>query len=117
MHAAVFSTKQYEREAKRLLTETEISAMETSIAADPEAHPIIIGTGGIRKARWGRQGKGKSSGVRVIYYYWNADNEVYMLYVYAKKEQADLDPASRKAAKSFVEELKHAKEQHNQDRS
>jgi hypothetical protein len=40
-----------------------------------------------------------------------------MLYVYAKKEQADLDPASRKAVKSFVEELKHAKEQHSQDRS
>jgi hypothetical protein len=110
MKAAVFSTKRYEREAKRLLTETEIVAMETSIAADPDAHPVVIGTGGIRKARWSRQGKGKSAGVRVIYYYWNADNEVYMLYVYAKKEQADLDSASRKAAKSFVEELKHAKE-------
>ena len=62
--------------------------MEASIAADPEAHPVIIGIGGIRsKARWGRQGKGKSAGVRVIYYYWNADNEVYMLYVFAKKEQ------------------------------
>ena len=63
MRAAVFATKQYEREAKRPLTEAEIEAMETSIAADPEAHPIVIGTGGVRKARWRRQGKGKSGGV------------------------------------------------------
>lgn len=116
MQAAVFATKPYEREAKLLLTETEITAMEASIAADPESHAVVVGTGGVRKARWGRQGKGKSGGVRVIYYYWTADNEVYMLYLYAKNEQADLDAAGRKAAKKFVEELKHAKEQRGKDR-
>jgi hypothetical protein len=40
-----------------------------------------------------------------------------MLYVYAKSAQADMDAASRKAAKSFVEILKHAKEKHSQDRT
>jgi len=54
--------------------------MEASIAADPEAHPVVPGTGGVRKARWRRQAKGKSGGVRVIYYYWASDNEVYMLW-------------------------------------
>jgi hypothetical protein len=29
------------------------------------------GTGGIRKLRWAAQGRGKSGGVRVIYYYHN----------------------------------------------
>jgi hypothetical protein len=91
MNAAVFATKRYEREARRLLTEAEVVAMESAIAADPEAHPVIAGTGGVRKARWSRQSKGKSGGVRVIYYYWTADNEVYMLYVYSKNEQSDLD--------------------------
>jgi hypothetical protein len=33
-----------------------------------------------------------------------------MLYVYSKNEQADMDAAGRKAAKKFVEELKHGKE-------
>jgi len=108
--AAVFATRQYEREARRLLTELEIAAMDTAIAADPEAHPVVAGTGGVRKARWGRHGRGKSAGVRVIYYYWVSDNEVYMLYVYAKNEQADMDAAGRKAAKKFVEDLKRVKE-------
>ena len=110
MRAAVFATSRYEREAKRLLTGVEIETMEASIAADPEAHPVVPGTGGVRKARWSRQGRGKRGGVRVIYYYWASDNEVYMLYVYAKNEQADMDAAGRKEARRFVEALKHAKE-------
>lgn len=110
MKAAVFATSRYEREAKRLLTGVEIKAMEASIAADPEAHPVVPGTGGVRKARWSRQGRGKRGGVRVIYYYWMSDHEVYMLYLYAKSEQADMDAAGRKEARRFVEALKHGKE-------
>ncbi len=84
--------------------------MEDAIAADPGAAPVIPGTNGLRKARWRRQGKGKSGGVRCIYYYWVSDDEVYLLYVYAKSEQADMDPDGRKAAKSLVEEIKRGKE-------
>ena len=86
MNAVVFATKRYEREAKRLLADVEIETMEASIAADPEAHPVVPGTGGVRKARWSRHGRGKRGGVRVI------------------------DAAGRKEARKFVEALKHAKE-------
>lgn len=110
MRATVFATSRYEREAKRLLTGVEIETMEAAIAADPEAHPVVPGTGGVRKARWSRQGRGKRGGVRVIYYYWVSDNEVYMLYLYAKNEQADMDAAGRKEARKFVEALKRGKE-------
>ena len=110
MRATVFATSRYEREAKRLLADVDIETMEAAIAADPEAHPVVPGTGGVRKARWGRQGRGKSGGVRVIYYYWVSDNEVYMLYLYAKNEQADMDAAGRKEARKVVEALKRGKE-------
>jgi hypothetical protein len=85
--------------------------MEYAIAADPELHPVVPGTGGVRKARWRRGGKGKSGGVRIIYYLWTADEEVYLLSVYAKGEQADMTAADKKAAGQFVEALKHAKQQ------
>ena len=110
MRATVFATSRYEREAKRLLADVDIETMEAAIAADPEAHPVVPGTGGVRKARWSRQGRGKSGGVRVIYYYWVSDNEVYMLYLYAKNEQADMDAAGRKEARKVVEALKRGKE-------
>jgi hypothetical protein len=85
--------------------------LRDAIASNPELHPVVQKTGGVRKARWSRQGKGKSGGVRVIYYYWVLDDEVYLLYLYAKNEQADLSATDRKAAKAFVEELKRAKEE------
>jgi hypothetical protein len=104
---------------RRLLDEPEQEAMQLAIAANPEAHPIVPGTGGVRKVRWARQGKGKSGGVRVIYYYWRTageiakpvDPEVYLLSIYAKNDQRDMTAADRKAAKKFVEGLENAKKQ------
>ena len=119
MRVRVFATSRYEKEVGRLLTEPEQAAMQRAIAADPAAYPVIPGTGGVRKARWARQGKGKSGGVRVIYY-WRASEEialrgltpeVYLLSIYAKNDQSDMTAADRKAAKKFVEGLKDAKEQ------
>ena len=56
----------------------------------PEQGPMIPGTGGLRKIRWGGRGHGKSGGYRIIYY-WDARNETfYMLYLYPKNEQEDL---------------------------
>jgi hypothetical protein len=106
----VFATSRYEREAKRLLAKAEIATMESAIAADPDAHPVVSGTEGVRIARWGREGKGKSGGVRVIYYYWLRDSEIYMLSIYAKNEQADMSAADKKAARKFVEALRNAKD-------
>ena len=68
--------KPIRKEVRRLLAEPEQAALQLAIAADPEAHPIVPGTGGVRKARWARQGGGKSDGVRVIYYYWRTIEEL-----------------------------------------
>jgi hypothetical protein len=46
--------------------------MEEKIAVEPDRHPVMPGTGGFRKARWGRSGSGKRGGVRVIYISWFA---------------------------------------------
>ena len=70
---------------------------------------MVAGTGGVRKARWSRQGKGKRGGVRVIFYYWNPDNELYWITIYAKSEKADLTAEDRRAAQFFVEVLKSEK--------
>jgi hypothetical protein len=36
-------------------------AMEFFIACAPEEHPVIRGTGGFRKARWARRGRGRAA--------------------------------------------------------
>jgi hypothetical protein len=53
----------------------------------------MTGTSGIRKLRWSAQGKGKSGGVRVIYYYYNKSIPLFLLTVFGKGEKANLSKA------------------------
>ena len=70
-------------------------AMEFFVACTPEAHPLIAGTGGFRKARWVRQGTGKSGGVRAIYYHVAKPGRIYMAAIYAKAKKTNLSKAER----------------------
>jgi hypothetical protein len=96
----------YLRRIHTILTAEEQEAIENSIAANPTIHPVIQGTGGIRKARAARSGKGKRGGARVIFYFWQSEAEIFMLTVYAKKEQEDLTPGEKKQLKALVDKIK-----------
>ena len=65
------------------------------MAAHPAAGSLIKGTGGIRKLRWSAQGKGKSGGVRVIYYFHNESMPLFLLTLFGKGEKSDLSNAER----------------------
>jgi len=66
-----------------------------SVAADPTAGDLIVGTGGARKLRVAGRGKGKSGGYRVIHYFAAEDVPVFLLALYGKGRQADLTQAQR----------------------
>jgi hypothetical protein len=66
------------------------------------------GTGGIRKLRWAIGNKGKSGGVRVIYYQYNESIPLFLLTVFGKGEKAQLSPAERnELAQSIGLLIKH----------
>jgi len=71
---------------------------------DPEAGDLMPGTGGLRKLRFAdaRRGKGKSGGLRVIYYWWNAGFQFWLFTLYDKDEMADLTQQQRKALKEMI---------------
>lgn len=56
------------RKSIKLLSESERQGIINFLASGPKSGDIMKGTGGIRKLRWSAKGKGKSGGVRVIYY-------------------------------------------------
>ena len=91
----------------RHLEDDAYRALQMALVRRPEQGAIIRGGAGVRKMRWGSRGRGKRGGLRVIYY-WAADEEsFYMLYVYSKNQQGDLDAAQIKALARLVrEELK-----------
>jgi mRNA-degrading endonuclease RelE of RelBE toxin-antitoxin system len=70
---------------------------------NPEKGKVIRGSGGLRKIRWGISGRGKSGGVRVIYYWIIKKNTILMLLVYPKNEQDDLTSSQLKILKTLVE--------------
>jgi hypothetical protein len=54
------------------------------------------GTGGIRKLRWAREGKEKSGGVRIIYFFHNEEMPLYLLTLYGKNGKDNLSEGERK---------------------
>jgi hypothetical protein len=79
------------------------------IAGNPEAGTVIPDTGGLRNVRWSRAGSGKRGGVRVIYFYHDRERPLYLLMVYAKARQEDLDPDEKRAVRELVAIIKGKK--------
>ena len=102
----IFTTKVYERTIRKLTTADNRKAMETAIAANPLAGPVIPGTGGIRKIRWAGSGRGKRGGIRTIYFFHAGPEAIYLLTAYAKADREDLSPADRKAWSKLVAAIK-----------
>jgi len=83
-------------------------AMEFYIACAPEDHPVIPGSGGVRKARWARRGKGKSGGLRVVYFFMAGPGRIYMAAVYAKTQKETLSAADQKVLAKLAVQIKKA---------
>jgi hypothetical protein len=97
---------EYIRCAARLLSDSERRDVIDHLAAQPRAGDLIQGTGGIRKLRWARGGRGKSGGVRVIYYFHSDRIPLYLLTVFGKGEKADLSKGERNELAKLVDALK-----------
>ena len=86
---------EFQKRATDLLKEEEKVSIINYLAFHPQAGDLMQGTGGIRKLRWSAQGKGKSGGVRVIYYYHNGSVPLFLLTVFGKGEKANLSKSER----------------------
>ena len=87
----------FTREIVKLLSDEEYRRLQLALFLRPEFGRIIRQSGGLRKVRWSLTGKGKSGGIRVIYY-WDPPGETfYMLLPYAKNKQEDLTAQQLKA--------------------
>ena len=104
----IAETGEFIRQAKGLLKDVEREALIAFLAKHPTAGVLIEDTGGIRKLRWAREGRGKSGGVRVIYYFHNEKMPLYMLTVYGKGDKDNLTPAEKHQLRQLVGYLKEA---------
>lgn len=88
------------------LSDEDYGVFQQALASKPDAGQLIRGGGGIRKVRWALPGRGKSGGIRVIYYWRVTADQIFLLYLFAKGERSDLTPAQVKTLAKLAKELK-----------
>lgn len=83
-------TSLFTRRVGDYLNDEEYSGLQALLMEHPESGVIVPGSGGVRKLRWSATGRGKRGGIRVIYYWKCAEDEIWMLTLYAKNEQSNI---------------------------
>ena len=100
VEAPVFS-----RYREDYLDDEGFGELQQNLARNPEAGDLIPGAGGIRKLRWKdpRRKKGKRGGLRVIYYGFLSEEEIWLLTLYDKDEAADLSKKEKDHLRQALE--------------
>jgi len=93
---------EFSRKAPGLLGKAEFQSLITHLAENPCSGAIMVGTGGIRKLRWVREGMGKSGGARVIYYFHDHRIPLYLLSIFGKNEKINLSKAEANELSKLV---------------
>jgi len=99
----IIETSIFSRLIQDMMSDDDYRLLQEALITRPDAGAIIKGSGGLRKVRWKLEGKGKSGGVRVIYYWVTADDQIRMLYAYKKSNQSDLTPDQVAMLKQIIE--------------
>lgn len=87
-----------------LVPDEQYRALQLALMLRPEQGPLMQGGGGLRKVRWQEPGKGKRGGLRIIYYWAEDEEAIYMLFAYRKARQANLTNEQVKVLRRIVEE-------------
>lgn len=105
MLGTIVELPEFSHKSKGLLGEDESKALINYLAANPRAGVLMQGTGGIRKLRWARGGRGKSAGVRIVYYYHSDRIPLFLLSIFAKNEKQNLTVSERSQLAELVKIL------------
>lgn len=98
-------TPTFTRLVLELLEDEDYGKLQATLANRPDMGRIIIGSSGVRKMRWAGRGRGKRGGLRVIYYWQVADEQIWMLLAYPKNVKDDLTRDEIKQLKRLIAEF------------
>jgi len=77
------------------MTEAERKLAVDTVAADPMAGDLIVGSGGCRKLRIAGRGFGKSGGYRIVAYFAGVDAPVFLLWLCRKEDLGSVERKKR----------------------
>ena len=97
-------TSVFIRQIADILRDHEYAKLQIHLTNYPDAGALIPGASGLRKIRWKAEGKGKRSGVRIIYYWYFFRSQIFMLLAYKKSASDDLSKKQLKQLAQMVRE-------------
>lgn len=105
MKLVFLETPLFTRILRNYLTDESYRELQCALMENPEMGDVMPGSGGFRKVRWedARRGKGKRGGLRLIYYYLTAEQQIWFFTLYDKDEAADLTTAEKKVLKKAIQ--------------
>ena len=105
MKATFIELPAFERLRATYLDDMSFRRLQEEMMKNPQAGDVMQDTGGLRKLRFAdeRRGKGKSGGLRVIYFFKVAADQFWLFAIYDKDEADDLGPDQRKMLKQRLD--------------
>lgn len=100
----VVETPTFAKQADQYWKPSEREEFIVWIARNQESGDVIPNSGGCRKIRWGTKDRGKSGGVRVIYYNMLSEGRLVLLLVYGKNVTENIPGSTLK----IIQEKIHA---------
>ena len=95
----------FTKQLLRLLDDESYAGLQIALCQNPELGKLIQHSGGLRKMRWAMPGRGKSGGVRVIYYFWgSAEDRITFCDIYPKNEKENLSRGEIESLKNQIEQ-------------
>jgi hypothetical protein len=95
----------FTRHLREYLGDDRYGALQDALAANPQQGDVMPGTGGFRKIRWAdpRRGKGRRGGLRIVYFYFESEQQIWLMTLYGKDEAADLTAKEKKTLKAALD--------------
>lgn len=105
---AFVETAVFSKQLDEMASLETLYAIQSDLMADPERWPVVKGTNGARKGRIADPAmtKGKSGGFRYLYLYLEHRGRIHLLFLFGKKDQADLTAEQTERVAALVETLK-----------
>jgi len=100
----IFETPVFTEQIIDIMDDEDYAKFQTTLCRNPVAGTVITGTSGLRKIRCKLPGRGKRGGARMIYYWFNNRQQIYMLFAYPKNKQVDLTTQQKSILMKYVKE-------------
>ena len=101
MNLTFVEQPQFTKAITEITDDEHLRLFQNELARAPDRWPLVVGTGGLRKARLRLAGRGKSGSARVLYLYFPRHQTIFLYLAYEKSEIENLP-------KSQLSEIRHA---------